>query len=65
MSVRIRVRTGTLECALVSRSEFEPQYYFAIFFDTNPVKGGHTLYGSKIDLGRKPFDPEFGITRKF
>ena len=32
--VRIRVRTGTLECALVSRHEFEPRNDIAIYFNT-------------------------------
>ena len=33
-SVRIWVRTGTLECALVSYREFDPRHDLAINFDT-------------------------------
>ena len=38
LSVRIRLRTGTLECALVSRREFDPRNDLAINFDTNASK---------------------------
>ena len=43
LSVRIQVSTGTLECALVSRREFEPRHDLAINFDT--IESKNIVFG--------------------